>query len=413
MARYIAENMLDPAINLGGLEGELISTTTHAAVINKLYVADNASQVVFTLPATCAVGDRVGIVGLGAGGWAVKPNTGDTIRDGNGDEIDDTESVASDAQYSAVELVCTVANSQWGIRAARNLVLQGSFTPTEGMYVGGDNTPGSADSVIYTQLFSTDATTTEGNTLITARRQSSGVETTVGHSYAAGGKNAGGSDLQNIEKIVNSSRSSSSLGNVLSAAMSDMFGCRSSIESYTIGAYIGGGDTNIVNKVVWSTDSWSNLGAVLVTTLGDQGGVYNTTHGYSGGGSRGGTFRTTGISKFSLASETEANIGAVLSTTSVRQEGIQDIVADLGWFVGGDNTTVQKLDMSGDTTSQPSSILAVREGPASASSLTHGYVAAGAPTNKNTVDKLDFSNDSVAATTVIATATREMAGLTI
>ena len=419
MSRQIREDMFNPAVNFGGgLIGQLVTGTTQAMATGFLYVASNASQVVFTLPATCAVGDRIAVVGLGAGGWSVAPNTGDTIRDGDGTETDDTETIESTSQYSAMEFVCTVANSQWGVRHSRNMPFAAAgFAPTKGLYTGGDDNIGSAaDDFIYSQIFTTDTVTTEGNTLVTARHQHIGVETTVGHSYLCGGFDSNPTEIQDVEKMINASVSSSSIGNQLSSIMSHSFGCRheAGAKGYTIGAKISTTETNIVNKVIWAGDTWSSVGAVLVNSTGQQGGVYNTTHGYSGGGSRGGTFRVNTISKFNLTTETEANIGPTLSTTTVSSEGVQDLVANLGWFVGGDNVTVQKLDMSGDTVSQPSSILFVRENPCAASSLTSGYVVAGVGAGRqNTIDKLNFSNDTVSAANTIATATVEQEGLTI
>jgi len=369
------------------------------------------------LPATCAVGDRIAVAGLGAGGWSVAPNTGDFIYDGDGNQTDDTETIESANQYSAMEFVCTVANSQWGVRDSRNQpFVNAGFVPTKGLYTGGDDTGGAnADNIIYSQVFTTDTVSTEGNTLATARHQHIGVETTVGHSYLCGGFDSGPTEIQDVEKMINASVSSSSIGNQLSSAMSHAFGCRheAGAKGYTIGAKISATETNIVNKVIWAGDAWSSVGAVLVNTTGQQGGVYNTTHGYSGGGSRGGTFRTTTVSKFDLVGETEANIGAVLSTTTVRSDGVQDLVANIGWFLGGDNTTVQKLDMSGDTISQPSSILAAREDPSCSSSLVSGYVACGGPTRKASIDKINFGTDAVTSANSVATATQEQEGLTI
>lgn len=56
-----------------------VTGTTQQAVANKEYSANSSSQVVITLPASPAIGDKVKVTGVGVGGWKVTPNAGQTI----------------------------------------------------------------------------------------------------------------------------------------------------------------------------------------------------------------------------------------------------------------------------------------------------------------------------------------------
>jgi hypothetical protein len=408
-----ATGEIEVAISSQGLPLTKVTGTTQTLAVDNAYEADNASGVDFTTPATAAFGTRFEI--HGTQGWTLVPDTGQTIFDGNGNSIDDTGTISSTSDASSIELLTIIANDTFLIVDGRGQdLIPSSFAPTEALYLGGDDLAGaSADDVIYSQLFATDATATEGNTLAVQRHQSSGLETTIGQSYIAGGYDGTNTEIQDVEKWLDSGRSTSSIGNLLSAIMSNMFGAMHStgVKSYAIGAKTSSTEQNLTNKAVWAGDTFSSLGAVLVQTMGQQGGAFSSTHAISCGGSRGGSFRTTTISSFDFNAETEASTGSVLSTTSVAQEGIQDNL--IGVIVGGDNTTNQKFDFSTLTVSQPSSILVLRENPAAASSTTHGYVHAGAPVNTNTTDKYDFSTDAVAATTAVGATTREQTGLAI
>ncbi len=82
--------------------------------VNSGYIANNASQVIATLPSSSSVGDLVWIVGKGMGGWRIAQNAGQTIHFGNqdtttgaGGHLDSTQ------RYDAVQLLCTAANTDW------------------------------------------------------------------------------------------------------------------------------------------------------------------------------------------------------------------------------------------------------------------------------------------------------------
>ena len=93
-----------------------VSGTTQAAVVNNGYVCSNAAATTVTLPATAAIGDRIAVVGAGAGGWILAANAGQTIK-----LLTATTSsggtITSGGQYENIEVVCIVANLTWEVRS--------------------------------------------------------------------------------------------------------------------------------------------------------------------------------------------------------------------------------------------------------------------------------------------------------
>lgn len=88
--------------------------TTQQMVVNKGYVASNASLVTLTLPATSAIGDRIAVQDSGLGGWTIAQNAGQTIRsNGNSSTTGVAGSLSSGQPFDVVYLLCTVANTEW------------------------------------------------------------------------------------------------------------------------------------------------------------------------------------------------------------------------------------------------------------------------------------------------------------
>lgn len=91
-----------------------VTGTTQTIVANTGYTANNASRVVFSLPLTASVGDKVEIQGFGAGGWRI--NSGNyLIRVGNLVSTTAIGYVESTNQYDSISLVCASANSVWTV----------------------------------------------------------------------------------------------------------------------------------------------------------------------------------------------------------------------------------------------------------------------------------------------------------
>ena len=82
------------------------------------YIANNASQTTFTLPATSSVGDVIEIVGsaLNTGGWKVTYTTGQIIWGPAGSStITSGTATSAGAAAQVMTISCVVANTTWVI----------------------------------------------------------------------------------------------------------------------------------------------------------------------------------------------------------------------------------------------------------------------------------------------------------
>lgn len=93
-----------------------VTGTTQQMAINTSYIANNVALVTLTLPATAAVGSRVVVAGVGAGGWQIAQNASQMIHFGNVTSATGaTGFIASTHQRDTVELVCVVADNEWQV----------------------------------------------------------------------------------------------------------------------------------------------------------------------------------------------------------------------------------------------------------------------------------------------------------
>ena len=103
----------------GAFAPDAVTGTTQQAVSNGSYIPNNAGLVTITLPSVSAVGARLRVVGLGAGGWKIAQTAGQVI---NKSATPTTTgvggSLASGNRYNAVELVCVIANTTWNVASS-------------------------------------------------------------------------------------------------------------------------------------------------------------------------------------------------------------------------------------------------------------------------------------------------------
>lgn len=94
----------------------IITSATYQIVIQtrQKVVCNRATLVTLTLPTTADFGDEILITGMGAGGWRVSQNAGDTIHGPTSTTTGTGGFIASAYQYDCVMLVCVVANSGAG-----------------------------------------------------------------------------------------------------------------------------------------------------------------------------------------------------------------------------------------------------------------------------------------------------------
>lgn len=124
VAEFGGDVVIDGSLSVGGRAiGNLavvttteVTGTSQSAAVNSWYIANNASLVTVTLPTTAALGDVVRVIGKGAGGWKVAQNASEIIHFGNQNTTTGTGgSLASTNRYDVVELVCTVADTEWTV----------------------------------------------------------------------------------------------------------------------------------------------------------------------------------------------------------------------------------------------------------------------------------------------------------
>lgn len=89
-----------------------VTTNAQTTVANTGYTANNATQIIFTLPNTCQVGDRIEIQGSGIGGWRI--NSGNyTIQVGILASSPLVGYIESTNRYDSIVLVCAQDNALW------------------------------------------------------------------------------------------------------------------------------------------------------------------------------------------------------------------------------------------------------------------------------------------------------------
>lgn len=109
------------SINLeisGGIEWvKVIASQTME--INHGYIPNDAGLITLTLPATAAVGDIIEIAGLGAGGWKIAQNAGQTIHYNSNDTTAGVAGyLSSTNRYNAIAIVCTVADTEFVVKSS-------------------------------------------------------------------------------------------------------------------------------------------------------------------------------------------------------------------------------------------------------------------------------------------------------
>jgi hypothetical protein len=109
----------------GGITWSAVTANTTMAV-GTGSLANKATLLTLTLPATSAVGETVRVAGMNAGLWKVAQAANQYIKFGNQNTTTGTGgSLASVSTYDAVELVCIEANVGWVVVSS-----QGNITVT-------------------------------------------------------------------------------------------------------------------------------------------------------------------------------------------------------------------------------------------------------------------------------------------
>lgn len=101
----------------GGLSWSVVTGVSQSATVNNGYIANNAGQVVVTLPAVSAVGDVVAVTGINnATGWKLAQNAGNQIFMGTSSTTAGaTGYLESTATRDSVFVMCTSVNANWQV----------------------------------------------------------------------------------------------------------------------------------------------------------------------------------------------------------------------------------------------------------------------------------------------------------
>jgi len=110
---------LNIAATGSGIGWSTIAGTTQAAAVDNGYVVGNAAQTTVTLPAVFAVGATVEVRGLGAGGWILQANAGDTIQVASA-VTSAGGTVTSAAATDIIEVTGLVANTTWQMKVTNS-----------------------------------------------------------------------------------------------------------------------------------------------------------------------------------------------------------------------------------------------------------------------------------------------------
>lgn len=89
---------------------EAVGSTPFTAIVNSAYIVSNAALTTITLPDSAAVGAVVKLIGSGAGGWVLKPGSGQTIKVNSSSA---GTSIASTNRYDCISIICIEANTTW------------------------------------------------------------------------------------------------------------------------------------------------------------------------------------------------------------------------------------------------------------------------------------------------------------
>jgi hypothetical protein len=279
-------------------------------------------------------------------------------------------------------------------------------------YFGGGNQTGSPGAVntIDRIDFSNETVSLPGNNLLTARWGSAGVsDFNSGYGYFGGGAPP---YVNSVTKI-DFSNETITPSNALPQARTDL----GSVSTPNYGYFGGGfyspppGGVNTIDRLDFSNETTAvpPVGDNLSLNRYGMGSIHNSDYGYFGGGFT--PLYSCVIDRLDFSNETVVAPGTYQLTQARRgSEGV--FTSDFGYFAGGFAgtpptsyyNTVDRLDFSNETVSAPGNNLpSSRRFTAGVYNLNYGYFAGGflGPTTTPfwvcTIDRIDFSNETVDA----------------
>lgn len=107
-------NTITIAATTGAFTWSIVTGASQTIAVEHGYLSNRAGLITYTLPATANVGDmfRVSLINS-AGSWTIIENAGQSIKFGSSDTTVTTGSLSSTANGDAIEIVCTIANTNF------------------------------------------------------------------------------------------------------------------------------------------------------------------------------------------------------------------------------------------------------------------------------------------------------------
>ena len=268
---------------------------------------------------------------------------------------------------------------------------------TYGYFCGGEAPP--QVTTVDRIDFSNETTSAPGNNLPQARRGLAAVSSSS-YGYFGGGRNPveSPSRVDTIDRIDFSNETTSAPGNNLSQARTGLEAVSSSSYGYFGGGSAVSNDNKeaTIDRIDFSNETTSAPGNNLTEARRELGATQSSSYGYFGGGS---STKST-VDRLDYSNETTSAPGNNLPEGRERLAALSN--SSYGYFVGGyrefaltsQRDTVDRIDFSNDTVSEPGNNLPEgRSRLAACSSNSYGYFGGGnGPTE--TVERIDFSSET-------------------
>lgn len=92
---------------------QLSASDTATLTVNAGFISNRVARMTLTLPASCGLGDKIRVAGLGAGGWKVMPNSGQSIYFNDDTSITGATGFGSTDPKASADFLCTLPNVEW------------------------------------------------------------------------------------------------------------------------------------------------------------------------------------------------------------------------------------------------------------------------------------------------------------
>jgi hypothetical protein len=254
-----------------------------------------------------------------------------------------------------------------------------------------------AHATIAKLTFDTEVSATLASTFVTSHAYGGGFCSLIS-GYGTGSL----SNTANIDKLIFSADTTSSLVSTLSFGRSSIDGINSFTSGYICGGAIGASSYAEINKLDFISDTNSSILTSLSVVQSEAGGWNAIIKGYTAGGQTGVpiitvhqrlTFSNDSVATVSGLIVPRHNIGAVANSRTI------------GYLGGGDISsvnvvsTVEKFVFSSEVGSAVLSTLSsAKQNQNAVSSYAKGYfVGSDYPSSSSTIDRLNFSNESITA----------------